>query len=278
MANLKFGLISLDFRRFPLEKCFEVAKKYEFQGVELWGGRPHAYPYDVGKDEVKAIFQLKNKYNMDIPMYTPNAIGLPINLCSSMSIERSEGMEYYRRAIDVASALEIPRMLVVADHPGFGMSINEAWKYFSDEIDQLVHYAEKKNVIISIEPLTPMESPVITRTDDCLKLLQEIDSPNLHFVLDIVPPIIVNEPISNYFAKLGNLVDHVHISNSDKKTDAHLELDDGCLNMNDILQIVKNHEYEQFVIIELYSVSLNDPERVVASSARVLNSIKNLLK
>ncbi len=275
---MKFGLISLDFRRFPLKKCFEVAKKFEFQGVELWGGRPHAYPYDVGKDEVKAILQLKNKYSMDIPMYTPNAIGLPINLCSSMSIERSEGMEYYKRAIDVAASLEIPRMLVVADHPGFGMGLNEAWKYFSDEISQLVNYAEKKNVIISIEPLTPMESPVITRTDDCLKLLQEIDSPNLHFVLDIVPPTIVHEPISNYFIKLGKLVDHVHISNSDKKTDAHLELDDGCLNIGDILQIVKNYKYEQFVIIELYSVSLNDPERVVASSARVLSSIKNLLK
>jgi protein FrlC len=210
---------------------------------------------------------------MDLPMYTPNAIGLPVNLCSSMTRERTEAINYYKRAIDVAASLEIPKMLVVADHPGFGIDLAEVWKYFSDEINELANYANEKNIIISIEPLTPMESPVITRTDDCLKLIREINSPNLHFVLDIVPPTIVNEPISNYFTKLGKLVDHVHISNSDKKTDAHLELDNGCLNIKDILQILKNYEYDQYVIIELYSVSLNDPELVVANAARVLSDI-----
>ena len=224
MSDMKFGLISLDFRRFPLEKCFDAAQKYGFQGVELWGGRPHAYPLDVGAQEVKDILQLKKKYNLDLPMYTPNAIGLPVNLCSSMPVERAEGMDYFKRAVDVAASLEIPKMLLVADHPGFGIGVDEAWKYFVDGVSQLVNYAEKKNVIISVEPLTPMESPVLTRTDDCLRLSREIDSPNLHFVLDIVPPIIVNEPISNYFTKLGKLVDHVHISNSDKRTDAHLEI------------------------------------------------------
>lgn len=273
---MKFGLISLDFRRFPLEKCFEVAKRYEFQGVELWGGRPHAYPYDIGTHEIETILHYKDKYQLEIPMYTPNAIGLPVNLCSSMAKERSEGLNYYKRAIDVAASLEIPKMLVVADHPGFGIDRKEAWKYFSEAISQLASYSENRNVILSIEPLTPMESPVITSTDDCLNLARQINSSNLHFVLDIVPPTIIQEPISNYFIKLGNRVDHVHISNSDKKTDAHLELDNGLLNIQDILQILQDYEYDQFVIIELYSVSLNDPERVVASSARVLAPIRQL--
>jgi hypothetical protein len=35
----------------------------------------------------------------------------------------------------------------------------------------------------------------------------------------------------------------------------------------------QNYEYDQYVIIELYSVSLNDPELVVANAARVLSDI-----
>lgn len=267
---MKFGLISLDFRRFPLEKCFETAFRYGFTSVELWGGRPHAYPFDVGAEEIREIGRLKQKYQVDIPMYTPNAIGLPFNLCSASTRERSEGMKYHKLAIDVASSLEIPRMLVVADHPGFGADLREVRCIFSDEIGELADYARKKNVIISVEPLTPMESPVIVSSNDCLDLLRDVHSENLSFVLDIVPPTIIAEPISNYFNLLGDRVDHVHISNNDKKTDAHLELDNGCLNIADVLKIIDHCGFKQHVIVELYSVSLNDPESVIANAARVL--------
>lgn len=270
---MKFGLISLDFRRFPLEKCFATAKKLGFQAVELWGGRPHAYPFDMGRDEVDAIMQLKQKYGLEIPMYTPNAMGLPFNLCSASAQERSEGMAYHKLAVDVAASLEIPRMLVVADHPGFEVNLSEVRKIFTDEMGELALYAGKKNVTLSVEPLTPMESPVITSSDDCLNLLRDIDSPNLHFVLDIVPPTIIAEPLSNYFTKLGDRVDHVHISNNDKRTDAHLELDNGCLNIADVLRTIELYGYDRHVIVELYSVSLNNPELVVANAARVLSEI-----
>jgi len=272
---LKFGLISVDFRRFPLEKCFETARNFKFQAVELWGGRPHAYPFDMGKEQIKAIWQLKQKYDIEIPMYTPNAIGLPFNLCSPMPEERAEGLGYHKLAIDVASSLEIPKMLVVADHPGFNADYGEVRKIFTDEIAELVKYAEKKNVIIAVEPMTPMESPIITGSEHCLSLLQQIHSPNLHFVLDVVPPTVIAEPISNYFTKLGDRVSHVHICNNDAKSDAHLELDssNGCLNIADVMRVIQSYGYDQYVIVELYTVSLNDPERVVANSARVLSSL-----
>ena len=227
----------------------------------------------MGKEQIKAIRELQQKYNIEVPMYTPNAIGLPFNLCSPSSSERAQGMEYHQLAVDVAASLDIPKMLVVADHPGFTADPREVRKIFVDEIDQLVQYAEKKGVIIAVEPLTPMESPIITSTEHCLDLLEQIHSPNLEFVLDIVPPTVIAEPLSNYFTRLGSRVGHVHICNNDAKSDAHLELDNGCLNIADILSVIKNCRYDQNIIVELYSVSLNDPERVVASSARVLSAL-----
>jgi protein FrlC len=267
---LKYGLISLDYRRYPLEKCFAAAKKYGFAAVELWGGRPHAWPPDVKADEVRAILALKQKYGIDIPMYTPNAIGLPVNLCSPMAVERAEGMTYHKLAVDAAAELGIPKMLVVADHPGHGADLAEIRRIFTNEIGELAHYAERKGVLIAVEPLTPMESPVITTSADCLELLRAVRSPALHFVLDIVPPVVTAEPLSNYFERLGDRVSHVHICNTDGKSDAHLELDNGILNIADVLSEIRACGYDGYAIVELYSVSLNDPERVVASSARVL--------
>lgn len=269
-APLKYGLISLDYRRFPLEKCFAAANKYGFAAVELWGGRPHAYPPDVKADEVRTILALKKQYGIDIPMYTPNAIGLPVNLCSPMVVERAEGMAYHKLAVDTAAALGIPKMLVVADHPGHDANLAEVRRIFTDEIGELVHYAEQRGVIIAVEPLTPMESPVVTTSADCLELLRAVDSPALHFVLDIVPPVVTAEPLTNYFTRLGERASHVHICNSDGKSDAHLELDNGILNIEDVLNEIRGCGYDSDVIVELYSVSLNDPERIVARAARVL--------
>ncbi|MFR3752545.1 MAG: hypothetical protein ACLTW9_10150 [Enterocloster sp.] len=48
---MKFGLISLDFKRFSLEYCFKMARRYGLDGVELWGGRPHGYFTDMTRGE-----------------------------------------------------------------------------------------------------------------------------------------------------------------------------------------------------------------------------------
>ena len=56
---MKFGCFSLDFRRFSLETAFKMASRYGFDGLEIWGGRPHAYPYDMDHDQVQQILEWK---------------------------------------------------------------------------------------------------------------------------------------------------------------------------------------------------------------------------
>ena len=79
---MKFGLISLDFKRFSLEYCFKMARRYGLDGVELWGGRPHGYFTDMTRERIQEIDALKKKYKLEIPMYTPNVLNGPYNLCS----------------------------------------------------------------------------------------------------------------------------------------------------------------------------------------------------
>lgn len=40
---MKFSFLTYQFARYPLEYCFYMAKEYGFNGVEVWGARPHAY-------------------------------------------------------------------------------------------------------------------------------------------------------------------------------------------------------------------------------------------
>ena len=274
---MKFGCFSLDFRRFSLDTAFQMAHRYGFDGIEVWGGRPHAYPYDMDEKEVKHILELKRKYTLEVPMYTPNALGMPYNLCSLDQRERRDAIHYFKAAIRACEAIEAPRMLIVADHPGYEVSRKDAYRRFIENMIELGEYAKQYCVKLVIEALTPMESPVITKADDCVAVIEDIGLSNIEAMMDVVPPVIAYEPLSAYFNKLGDRLNYIHLCNNDRRTDAHLRLDSGQLPVQDMLKVFRKHDFKGYVTVELYSECYSDPEVLLANSARILNCIRDEL-
>ncbi len=271
---MKFGCFSLDFRRFSLETAFKAAARYGFDGIEIWGGRPHAYPYDMDSGEIQKVMDLKKIYGLEVPVYTPNALGMPYNLCSSDMRERKDALSYFKTAIQACEQMQVPRMLMVADHPGYETPRRESWQRFIENMKELGEYALQHSVKLMIEALTPMESPVITTSDDCLEAIREIGLPNIEAMLDVVPPHIAYEPYSAYFEKLGSRMNYIHICNNDGRTDAHLRLDTGELPVADMLKVFQEYGFEGYVTVELYSECYKDPELLLANASRVLGQIR----
>lgn len=269
---MKFGLISLDFRRLPLASCFETAARLGFDGVEIWGGRPHAWPWDMDAAAVAEIKTLRSRYGLEIPMYTPADLGMGLSICSPSPKERAEAISHYRRSVDAAADMEVPMVLVVADHPGYRADAGDSWEMLVDAAVNLADYAAVAGVSLCFEPLTPAESPVLVTADDCVALLASVGRPNLCAMLDVVPPTVVCEPLSSYFTKLGDKMAYIHLCNSDGVTDAHQSLDDGVLDIPDVLDQFRAHGYDGFVTLELYSASLRDPEVLAATTMRLLKT------
>lgn len=274
---MKFGCFSLDFRRFSLERAFASAQRYGFDGLELWGGRPHAYPFDIDAKFIARLVQLKKGYGVDIPMYTPNAIGMPVGLCSLDARERADAVAYFKTAVDACADMEIPRMLMVADHPGYETPRRKSWQRFTENMQEIGEHAASKCVKLVIEPLTPMESPIITTADDCVDAIADIGLENIEAMMDIVPPNIAYEPMSAYFEKLQGRMNYIHLCNNDGKTDAHTRLEQGEIPIEDVLRLFKEYEFQGYVTLELYTENYKDPELMMANSARVLEKIRRVL-
>ena len=272
---MKFGCFSLDFRRFSLETAFKMASRYGFDGLEIWGGRPHAYPYDMEHEQVQQILEWKKKYGIEVPMYTPNALGMPYNLCSLDQREKTDAIDYFKKAITACEQMEVPRMLMVADHPGYEVPREKSWKQFIENMKELGIYAKEHGVILVVESLTPMESPVVMTSDDCAAVIRETGLPNIEAMMDVVPPHITYEPYSSYFDKLGNKMNYIHICNNDGKTDVHLRLDTGELPVEDMIRLFKERKYEGYVTVELYSECYRDPELMLANSSRIIQQIRS---
>ena len=267
---MKFAFITLDFRRFSLKTCFQMAQRYGFDGIELWGGRPHAYPMDLTPQCVGEIRAYKRDYGIQVPMYTPNVLGTHINLCAMERQTQRDSVEFFQRAIQVAENLEIPHVLLVADHPGYYVSLADARARFAENVQNLGEFARPRGIKLTIEPLTPMESPVVTTADDCLQIIQLVGLPNIHGMLDVVPPTVVHEPLSNYFDKLGDRMSYIHLANTDGKGDGHFALDRGILSIPDLIRVFQKRNYNGYVTMEFYSEGFYDPEVNLANAVRIL--------
>lgn len=267
---MKFGIMSLDFKRLTLEETFYLANLYGFDGVEIFGSRCHLHPDDYSPEVVRRVVDLKEKYQLEIPMYTPLALNLPICICSPFERERRDGIAYYQKAIRVASEIGCPRVLVVADHPGYFTPEKEVWKYLVTSMKEICKSAHGTNVQVTIEPLTPMESPVVSTVDHCVRLMEDVEDECLYAMMDIVPPTIVKEPLSKYFRMLGERLNYIHICNNDGVTDAHLRLENGVIPVADVLNVIQKHGYTGFVTTELYTECYSDPELMLSNTARNL--------
>lgn len=270
---MKFGCFSLDMRRFPLESAFRMASRQGFQGLEIWGGRPHAFPRDMDADAVKEVLRLKSAYGLEVPMYTPDALNSPYNLCALGKRQRADTLDYFKKAIEACGQMEVPRLLITADHPGYETDARESYRCFVENMQELGVEAGRRGVILVVESLTPMESPVITTADDCAKAIRDIGLDNIEAMLDVVPPHIVREPYSSYFTKLEGRLHYIHLCNTDGRTDAHLRLDDGALPVADMLRLFQQYGFDGYVTVELYSEGFSDPELMLAHSARILAGI-----
>lgn len=272
---MKFAFLSYQFSRYPLEYCFQMAKEYGFQGVEVWGARPHAYAYDMDNQRIRQILDWKKEYGVEVSMFTPEILAYPYNLVSADAKEREETVAYLERSLEVARGIGTDKMQITIKHPGYGRSRKEIWNVMEDSLNRLCRKAEREDVDIILESLSPSEGNVITCADDIVQIQERVQSKSLCSMIDVVPPFIANEPYSEYFDKLGATMKYVHICNSDGKTEFHMQLNDsaGQIPLIDFFRILKRNKYDGWCSTELLAPYFRDPELYLSESMRAIKDI-----
>ena len=270
---MKLSFLSALYCRYPLEKVFQSAAELGFDGVEVWGARPHAYAYDVDQQKAEEILKLKSEYNLEIPLYCAELLAYPYNISTTDSAERRDTIDYLKKGIDAAAAIGAPRIQMACGHAGYGTNKKDNMKNICSVISVLAEHAEKKNIDIIIEPLTVMESNTIVFLDDVLELFDRVKSPRLKSMLDTVMPMTNWETYSEYFEKLGEKLDYVHIEDSNGSDQYHQSMGTGILDFEEIARILKKYEYDGWISIELISSYIREPEMFLGKEMKSLKKI-----
>lgn len=272
---MKFSFLTYQFCRFPLEYCFKMAQSCGFNGVEVWGARPHAYTYDMDRDATAAVNSWKKRYGVEVSMFTPEILAYPYSLVSRSAKEYKETVSYLLSSVETAAAIGAPYMQITAPHPGYGVNKSEVWAQLVNGVGQLSRRAQQLGVTVLMESLSPSEGNLITTAWDLRRLIDDVGSPALKGMLDLVPPVIANEPFGEYFDVLGPDMAYVHLCNSDGATEYHSQLNDakGVIPMQAMFAVLLRHGYNGWCSIELLAPYFKDPELYLVQSAQYLAQV-----
>ena len=113
---------------------------------------------------------------------------------------------------------------------------------------------------------------MLTTADDAFEFIDEIGSKSVTLMLDLVPPLIANEPFSVYLENEKVSVDYMHVTNSDGKTEFHAAFNEGVLPMEAVFTVLNRCGFSGWCSLELLNPYFKDPELYLADSISKIRS------
>ena len=272
---MKLGMFTSGYQRNDLEHIFIDAKRFGYDYIELWGGRPHAYAPDLKNGDMKELLRLRDKYGVEIRGYCPEHNAYPYNYMIGSEAQRQDAIEYLKLCFDMAKEMGADYTLISSGHAGYGADHDQIWNRLEKSVRELVDHAEKIGMKIVMEALTVYESNVIKSANDLKKLFTIIDSPNLVGMCDIVPPYTQHELIMDYFDKLGDKMYHLHLIDGRHDSDDHIMPGEGEIPLPELIKELKEINYDKTATIELVTGYINEPRFY---ARRAIDNVRAMMK
>jgi fructoselysine 3-epimerase len=235
---------------YPLPEALAVIAEAGYQGVELWGGLPHAYTddfYNSGRLDgvlVTACRRLLEGSGLEPVSFLPEQCFYPVNFLIEEAPPfdgarlRERSIAYFERAIDLTAALGIPRMLVTTPFWGWRRTGERfepvdgkaALPRVIETFGRLARRAEASGITLVLEPLTFLETTAVETLDDLAAVLDGVGSRALVAMLDtghinVTARALGFNPIAyleRHIGRLGPSLQHLHIDDNLGDADTHL--------------------------------------------------------
>ena len=269
---MKFSQSSFVYFNYSLQQAIRHLHRYGYQGVEVWGGRPHAYRRDLD-DEVDEITALLGRLNMTVPNLIPAQFRYPSILCSLNESVRRDSVRYVQDAIDNALRLGAPSVSLCAGMTLFGEDVDTGWAQLHKSIMELLDYTEGTDLALLIEPAHAAESTLILTVADGLRMIEEIGSERLGILLDTGHANVNGEDLAEAVTSLKDVPFHVHIDDNNGDSDAHLIPGEGSIDFEPFGRALKEINYQGFVSAELGFQYTLDPDPAVEKTYAALTKL-----
>jgi D-psicose/D-tagatose/L-ribulose 3-epimerase len=164
---------------------------------------------------------------------------------------RNSAKKYMKESIDISDALNArvfcgPLYSAVGKLVGRGRT-DEEWKLAVDGLSEIAEYAGKKNVVLAMEPLNRFETYFINIAEDMVKLVKEINHPNMKVHLDTFHMNIEEKSLYKAIKNTGEYLAHVHTCENDRGTPGS-----GNVDWDGVFKALHEINYNGWLVIESF--------------------------
>jgi protein FrlC len=262
---MKLSLSSFTYFNYPLDEAIRRTAAAGFDGIDIWGGRPHAYRRDLSEREIAALRQLMRNEGLAVASFIPAQFRYPTSLCSPNGTIRQDSVRYIQDSIETAAALGSPIVSVCPGHTLFGQGKEDGIKRLGESLWAITEFAARHAMRIAIEPADKYETDLLLTCADTLELIEQLDYANLGVLLDNGHAHVVGESAADAVRLLGDKLFHVHVDDNDGARDQHLVPGEGNFDFPPLMAALRNAGYDGYLAAELgwdYTFDPDPPARL----------------
>lgn len=270
---MKLGTATSVLYLYGIMDAIPIVAKTGYDGVDIWGGRPHVYRQDLSVDELKKLAQIIEDHGLVVSSFMPAFYRYPHSLSNPNPKIREDSIEYMRLCLDNAAVLGAKIVLVVPDLSIFGQTREDSLKRMIDSIGVVAEYASRYDLKLGVEVLYYDETDFVNTADDALYIIDQVGTENIGVVLDTGTLNLSKEPPEEILDKLGDLMLQVHVNdNHGGEHQQNLIPGEGSYDFKGLIKILKDHDYQGFLSAELSKEYAADPEPALRTTAERLRA------
>jgi fructoselysine 3-epimerase len=265
---MKFSIASSVFVNYAIQDAISLAARAGFDGLDIWGGRPHVYRRDFSPVELKELKARLEDSGLEVASFMPAFFRYPHSLSSPNEVVRQDSLGYMYQCMDNAVALGAGILLVVPGRSLSGQDLEDAHGRLVDSIAAVCRYARQYDIRLGIEPANKGVTDLVNTAGDALKIIEALGDPNLGAVLDTGHIHLSEETPEQAVRVLGPRLLQVHVNDNDGKRQQNLIPGEGTFDFPGFLDVLAVAGYAGFLSAELaWDYSL-DPFPAVAESLK----------
>src|SRR6478735_2760293 len=217
--------LSIMFQEHEFIDRFAAAARAGFEAVECW------FPYDVPKATLKTVLADNNLKLVGINS-APGDVAKGDWGLAIFPERRDDFLKTIDQALDYAVEFNVPGIHVLG-----GTMTDDTWRANTSYIESLqaaLKRAEGTKVNLLIEPLNGRERPtyIVTRSDRCVEVINQIGHPQLKLMFDVYHVQISEGDVITRLRKHFPHIGHIQIA----AVPTREEPDVGEVNYRAILQ------------------------------------------
>lgn len=271
--------MNIHYRFYPIEYFFSEISKNGFKNAEIWLCPQHFEITYRGYEDSSKLKNLANKYGIKLACLCAEQNNpKPSNMAARDERIIEHSINYFKNLINLASELEVPKILLTSGWAYFDEPVEKAFKRSVSHMQELADYAKQKDVTICVEPLQKFETRLVNNIDSMEKYLNEVDRENVKIALDTGALGGANESIKIWFDRFKDRIVHCHYV--DGTPTGHLPIGKGDRNIKEDLETFLANDYRGLYSFEFANGScFANPSQIDIDAINVMkNSINQIRK